>query len=150
MFRQCNAHLDLTAVQSGCTNRFVRFMARLGTQRVEMRALSLTGCVAQLTLSSVFIMWAADVSYFKLSSKPVFVNQWSAHRCGPADCNSDFIRIIFILERLKLNSLCLKINNLHGEEGILEKLLFSRTVNKFTKFYRTRRSLLYSQGRATP
>jgi hypothetical protein len=56
MFRQCNMHLDLTAVQSGCTNRFVRFMARLGTQRLEMRTLSLTGCVVQLTRSYVFVM----------------------------------------------------------------------------------------------
>jgi len=54
MFCQYNIHLDLTAVHSGCTNGFVRFMARLGTQRVEMRALSLTGCVAQLALSPAF------------------------------------------------------------------------------------------------
>ena len=65
MFRQCNMHLDLTAVQSGCTNRFARFMARLGTHRVEMRALGLTGSFAQLTLSPLFLMSAANVSYFK-------------------------------------------------------------------------------------
>jgi len=134
MFRQCNIHLDLTAVQSGCTNRFVRFMARLGTQRVEMRALSLTGCIAQLALSPVFVKWSADVSYFKLSSKPVFVNEWSADRCRPAESNSDSIRIIFILERLELNSFCLKINHLQGEESILEELLFSRKSKNLLHF----------------